>query len=415
MKWIALLLTMAAASAAVSAQTPEAASAPTASARPSGPPIVAPDVVTRPSHASLADLPPPRRFVTHHRTVIRGKPIAYTATAGETYITNLYGNPIARFFSFAYVKDGPKGPSRPVLFVFNGGPGAASLWLHMGVIGPRRLVLDHEVNPSSTPPFGLRDNPFSPLDVADLVFIDPVGTGYSQAVGEAANRDFFGVDEDADSVARFIEAWLSENGRWNSRKYIMGESYGSVRAAVLPRALIGGPFYTGVMRGITVDGIILLGITLDPPNPAGAPAAGLDPSVGLALPSMAATAWYHRKIDRAGRSVADLFAEVTRFAATDYADALNRLTAGTLAEADKQRIAGRLAGYTAIPGEVWLRGNLTLSRQQFLRTLLADRGLEAGSYDSRYTLKLAQSGNDPVATIPPWAATCPVSSRRFTK
>jgi carboxypeptidase C (cathepsin A) len=402
-KRLAAWLFAAAASATAVAQAPPPPTVPPALAatapRPAGPPAAAPEVVTRPSHVTLTDMPPPRRFVTHHRTIIRGKSIAYTATAGETYIANLYGNPIARFFSFAYVKDGPADPSRPVLFVFNGGPGSSSLWLHMGAVGPRRLVLDQEVNPSSTPPFGIQDNPFSPLDVADLVFIDPIGTGFSQAVGEASNSDFYGVDEDADSVSRFIEAWLSENGRWNAPKYVMGESYGSVRAAVLPRALMGGPLYTGVMRGITLDGVVLLGITLEPPSPAHA-AGEPDSGAGFALPSMAATAWYYRKIDRAGRSVGDLFAEVTRFGATDYADALERLAAGSLPDADKQRIAARLAGYTGIPADAWLRGSLVVSRQQFLRSLLVDRGLEAGNYDSRYTLPLAHSGNDPVSDDP---------------
>jgi carboxypeptidase C (cathepsin A) len=386
--------------AAAPAIAQERPATPAASAAVAGPPPMAPSVVTRASKASLADLPPPRRFVTHHQTIVRGKPVRYTATAGETYITNLHGDPIASFFSFAYVKDGPRDKSRPVLFAFNGGPGSASLWLHLGVVGPRRLVLDQEVNPSPTPPFGLQDNPYSLLDVADLVFIDPVGTGYSRAVGDAANADFFGVDEDADSVARFIEAWITENGRWNSPKYVMGESYGSVRAAILPRALIGGPLYTGVMRGITVDGVILLGITLAGPNPPPPPRDAPDPRLGLSLPSMAATAWYHGKISREGRTLPGLFAEVTRFAATDYPEALFRLGAGTLAEGDKQAMAARLAGYSGVPADAWLKADLRLPSQAFLRTVIADRGLEAGNYDSRYTLPLAPTLGDPVADDP---------------
>ena len=378
------------------------AAAPAAAQPPSGPPEPAAPVMTRVSEnpVSIDNLPPPRRFVTQHETMIRGQRLRYTATAGETYITNLYGEPIARFFSFAYVKDGPRDPSRPVMFVFNGGPGSASVWLHMGVIGPRRLVLDQEVNPSVTPPFGIQDNPYSPLDVADLVFIDPVGTGYSQAVGNARNADFYGIDEDADSVARFIELWLTENGRWNSPKYLVGESYGTVRAAILPRALMGGPFYAGVMRGITVDGIVLLGLALGAMgDEAGAP-AGPDPRAGLFLPSFAATAWYHNRIDRAGRSVEQIHAEAAAFGATDYAEALFRLRGGNLPDADKRRVAERLAALTGIPAESWIRADLRITNQAFLRTILADQGLEAGNYDSRYTLPLAQSGNDPVADDP---------------
>jgi len=370
---------------------------------PAGPPNPAPEFVARvpENPVTMASLPAPRRFATRHEAEIGGQRIRYTATAGETYITNLYGHPVASFFSFAYVKDGPRDVSRPVLFVFNGGPGSASLWLHMGVVGPRRLVLDQEVNPSLTPPFGLQSNPHSLLDVADLVFIDPVGTGYSQAIGNAVNADFFGIDEDAESVARFIEAWITENGRWNSPKFLMGESYGSVRAAILPRTLMGGPFYSGVMRGITVNGVILLGVALGVmgPEPA-APTSGPDPRIGLPLPGFAATAWYHNRIDRAGRSIEQLYEEVGRFAAGDYAEAIHRLIAGTLPEPEKARIAERLSAYTGISAETWLRGNLRLGNQAFLRALLTEQGLEAGNYDSRYTLPLARSGNDPVADDP---------------
>ncbi|MGZ8313203.1 MAG: S10 family serine carboxypeptidase-like protein, partial [Allosphingosinicella sp.] len=343
---------LAAPAAALGAQThagdvtlpPPPSSAPPQPAAASGPPLPAPAFVTRISDRPLtmADVPAPRRFVTRHETVIRGQRLRYTATAGETYISNLAGEPVARFFSFAYVREGSRDASRPVMFVFNGGPGSASIWLHMGVIGPRRLVLDQEVNPSSTPPFGLQDNPNSPLDVADLVFIDPVGTGFSQAAGNARNADFFGVDEDAESVARFIELWLTENGRWNSPKYLVGESYGSVRAAVLPRTLMGGPLYSGVMRGITVDGIVLLGVVLNnigtPPAPAG-PATAPDPRAGLFLPSFATTAWYHNRIDRAGRSVAEIYDEASRYGAGEYADAVHRLGAGTLSGSEKASVA----------------------------------------------------------------------------
>jgi carboxypeptidase C (cathepsin A) len=366
-------------------------------------PQLAPEVVTRSSEVPVRaeDLPPLRRFVTEHETMIRGRALRYTATAGETYITNLAGEPTARIFSFAYVRDGGADPDRPVTFVFNGGPGSASLWLHMGALGPKRLVLDSEVNPSPTPPFGLVDNPFSPLDVTDLVFVDPVGTGFSQAVGNARNSDFFGVDEDADSMARFIEAWLTENGRWNAPKYLVGESYGSARAAVLPRPLMGGPLYTGVMRGITVDGIVLLGLVLDGPRPSDEErAAGPDPRLGLNLPAMAATAWYHERVDRAGRTVTQIHDEASAFAQGDYARALHRLGEGGLPASERDGIAGRLEALTGIAASQWLENGLRIDNRTFLRTLLADEGLEAGNYDSRYTLPLAQSGNDPVADDP---------------
>lgn len=369
-----------------------------------GPPQPAPAVVTRQSGkpVSFAELPPPRRFETEHQIAVRGKPLRYRVVAGETYITSLFGEPIASLFSFSYFREGPRDPSRPVLFVFNGGPGAASLWMHIGAMGPRRVVLYPEVNPANTPPFGLEDNPLTLLDVADLVFIDPVGTGYSRALGNAKPADFFGVDEDADSIARFIELWLTEHGRWNSPKYLLGESYGVVRAAVLTRALLGGVFYGGVMRGITVNGVILVagGLSGGPrPDPEAKPQAP-DPAVGLALPGMAITAWYHGRIERRGQSGPDLYEEVRQFAATEYAQAVFELDNGRLPDAQRDRIALRLAGYTSIPAVEWSANALRIPMQKFLRLVLAGQGLEAGNYDSRYTLPLAGSGNDPVADDP---------------
>jgi carboxypeptidase C (cathepsin A) len=396
MKYIApaalVILTLGTIAAPLFAQTAE---------RPSAAPAVATRISER--KVGLADLPAPLQFVTQHQTTIRGKPLSYTAMAGETYITNLAGEPTARFFSFSYLKDGPPDPSRPVLFVFNGGPGAASVWLHLGVVGPKRVVLDREVNPSNTPPFGVKENPYSPLDVADLVFIDPVGTGFSHAVGNAKDSDFFGVDEDADSVARFIELWLTKNGRWNSPKFLMGESYGSVRAAVLPRALMGGVTYAGVMRGVTINGIILLGVALNAgvrPAPPANPPAGPNPEVGLTLPSLAVTAWYHNKIDRAGRTAEQVYGEAKTFGTTEYANAIAHLNAGALSGEEKIRIATKLATLTGISGDTWLGNNLQMSAQSFLKQILADKGLEAGLYDSRYTMSSANNGGDPVADDP---------------
>ncbi|MFN3514816.1 MAG: S10 family peptidase [Phenylobacterium sp.] len=355
--------------------------------------------MSRPTEPGPVDpLPAPKRFVTQRATTIGGQRIAYTAIAGETYLYNRAGEPIGSIFSFTYLKDGPRDPHRPVLFVFNGGPGSASLWLHMGVVGPRRVVLDREVNPSNVPPFGVADNPHSLLDAADLVFIDPVGTGWSKPIGKGVPADFWGVDEDADSVAQFIELWLTEHGRWNAPKYVMGESYGSIRAAVLPRALMGGPLYVGLMRGITLNGVILLGATLDA-RPGQGGAADAEMRQALQLPALADTAWAHEKIDRGGRSLEAFHEEALAFAKGDYLQALRREKAGELSADERGRVASRLAGYTGLPAEAWAR-NLKLSDQEFSRRLLADRGLQVGVYDSRYTLPLAGSGHDPVGDDP---------------
>lgn len=334
-------------------------------------------------------------FVTRHQTQIRGQHIAYTATAGETLLRNGRGQPTAALFSFAYVKDDAPA-DRPVIFVFNGGPGSSSLWLHMGVVGPRRVQLDREVNPSNVPPFGVVDNPDSLLDVADLVFIDPIGTGFSRIVGVGEPEDFYGVDQDAESVAQFIELWLSANGRWNAPKYLMGESYGSARAALLPRALMGGPTtYSGVMRGITVNGIILLGSSLNGQGAGPGPAR----AAALNLPAMAATAWSHGRIERGGRSLADFDAEVSAFATGDYLNAVEKAATGALSQAERAAVVARLIRYTGVPAEAWPE-TLVLSTRAFSQLLLADQGLAVGLYDGRYTLPLAGDGGEPVADDP---------------
>lgn len=349
---------------------------------------------------TLADMPKVRRFVTHHKAVVRGQPLAYTATAGETYITNIAQEPVASIFSFSYVVDGGN-RARPVMFIFNGGPGSSSIWLHMGAVGPKRLVLDREVNPANTPPFGVRDNPFSILDVADLVFVDPVGTGFSRAVGHARNTDFYSVDADADSMARFIEAWLSEHGRWNSPKYLMGESYGSIRASVLPRALMGGPLYTGVMRGITVNGVVLLGTALNVGRPRiPAPSDTPDRKVGLTLPSLAVTAWYHHKSGSKSPDAASVYNEAKAFALGDYADAMFRLGRGELSDVAQRNIAQKLAYFTGISADKWLSGHLKIDDEAFRKELLASSGMEIGTYDSRYILPKDNDGGDPVADDP---------------
>ena len=358
------------------------------------------ELVTSPEGAprAMAEVPAPQRFVTRHRTTIRGKTIDYVATAGETHLFNAAGDPVASLFAFSYVKDGPPDPGRPVMFIFNGGPGSSSLWLHMGAVGPRRVVLDQEVNPSNVPPFGVAANPDSLLDVADLVFIDPVGTGYSRAIGAGKPEDFWGVDQDADSVAQFIELWLSENGRWTSPKFLMGESYGSVRAALLPRALMGGPTYVGVMRGITVNGIVLLGTTLGgrpgPPAPERAVA-----SAASDLTAQAATAWAHGRTAHQARALPVFQAQVERFARGAYSDALRAERDGTLSPAERAAIVETLSGYAGLPASAYADSRAVPSGA-FARTLLADEGLALGLYDGRYTLPLEPNGNEPVADDP---------------
>jgi Carboxypeptidase C (cathepsin A) len=339
--------------------------------------------------------------------MIRGKKVAYNATAEETYITNIEGEPVGRFFTFAYVRNGPVDRNRPVLFVFNGGPGSASLWLQMGALGPQRAFLDKDVNPSSVPPFGLLDNGDSPLDVTDLVFIDPIGTGFSHAVGTAEDADFAGVDADADSVARFIEAWLSRNGRYGSPKFVLGESYGGYRAALLPRALMGGLAYGGTMRGITLDGVIIVGSPLSAGASKPAAAESVNRAVASLIPGMAVTAHYHHLLPDTGKSVAEIYDEAAAFARKDYAEAVYRMRQGTLEQAELRTIADRLAQYTAVPADLWISNKLEINQPQYGALALSGSDLVVGLYDSRYTLPARHSGGDFVADDPAMAQYVP--------
>lgn len=342
----------------------------------------------------------PYRSVTEHSLVANGQTISYQAIAGDTWLRDMDGAPIASIFSFTYLRTDVRDSSRPVVFVFNGGPGSASIWIHMGAIGPRRVVLDADVNPSNVPPFGLEDNPNSILDVADLVFIDPVGTGFSVPLNGTDPKRFWGVDEDAEAVAQFIELWLSEYGRWNSPKYVLGESYGSIRAAVLPRALMGGPIYTGLMRGITLDGIILLGTTLEARQAGGdVPAVQLAAKQARSLPGIAATSAFHGLVEMPAGGVVEVYDAAAAYARDVYEPALRAHLGGTLSPETRAQVLADLSRMIGVPASV-IGDDLHIDERSYAKAALQQRGLEIGMYDSRYTLPLANSGGDPVADDP---------------
>lgn len=351
--------------------------------------------------ATVRDVPDLYRSVTGHEMTIRGKKVRYQAVAGDTYLYDLAGNVTASIFSFTYQRTDLNDANRPVLFIFNGGPGSASLWIHMGAIGPRQVVLDADVNPSNVPPFGLRDNPNSILDIADLVFIDPVGTGFSRALNGTDPASFWGVDEDAESVAQFIESWLTEYGRWNAPKYVLGESYGSVRAAVLPRALMGSPIYNGLMRGITLDGIVLLGTTLGSMggnDTAEKPAELVAAERARTLPGLAVTSSYHG-LAPGKDDIAGVYRAASDFAAATYRAALLKQIEGTLGDAERALVLNRLEAFTGLKASD-IGDDLYIDERSYAKAALAPKELEAGMYDSRYTLPLASSGFDPVADDP---------------
>ncbi len=331
---------------------------------------------SEPAKTAAPPIPELRRFTTKHQGTFNGHRIAYTAVAADTQLKDAAGKPRAHLFSFAYVKDGERDPTkRPVTFIFNGGPGSASLWLHMGAFGPKRVVVPSDATPTGAAPYQVIDNTLSPLDASDLVFIDPVGTGYSQAVGEAKPEEFWGLEADAVAIADFIKLWLTQNRRWASPRYLAGESYGTTRAVAVAGKLQSG------LSGVPMNGLALISVIIDfhtarfeKGNPL--------PDASF-LPTYAATALYHRRVKLDGKSRTAFLDEVRRFAIEEYAPAL--LQGTRLEPARRRRLAHRLAQMTGL-SERWLEGaNLRIDASRFRKELLREDGVTVGRLDSRYT------------------------------
>jgi carboxypeptidase C (cathepsin A) len=318
--------------------------------------------------------PPPNISVTRHTGIFGGQRVAYSATAGETYLKAEDGTPKASIFSIAYVRE-PRDPSRPVTFLFNGGPGSGSLWLHMGAFGPKRVAIPSDARDDGGPPFPILDNPDSLLDVTDIVFIDPVGTGFSHALGKTEAKEYWGVTADARSVAEFIRIWLNENGRWNSPKYLGGESYGTTRSAAVVNQL------EGAYNDVSLNGIILISTILDFGAEAFVP--GNEMPYILYLPSMAATAYHHGKVADPPASIEAFVQEARDFAAGDYAAAL--MKGQRLQGEERASIRRRLARFTGLSEQYVEAADLRISDQRFYKELLRDRGLTIGRLDARYT------------------------------
>lgn len=329
----------------------------------------------------------PVEFVSHHSMILGGRPVKFTVTAGETQLLNDNGLPIGALFSYSYIKDA-KGSTRPVIFITCGGPGSSSDSLHLALgawrLDPLRTTNVDGQQPFSTPPFPLVENPHSPLDVADLVFIDPIGTGYSRPIGQGTTADFWGVDEDSDMLAQFIELWLHKYNRWDSPKFFAGESYGGTRAALLALALAGGANFQGYDRGISLNGVISLSNNLGMPG-IGNNGVGTTKYLAFQLPSYAAAAWYHNSIDRKNRSLEAFYAEVTQFAGSDYLVALEKDKDGNLAPEERARTIAKLVEFTGVRAELWQK-QLTMTGAEFAKELLAARGLDVSAYDARFTM-----------------------------
>ncbi|MCU0358475.1 MAG: carboxypeptidase [Cyclobacteriaceae bacterium] len=310
--------------------------------------------------------------VTQQTVRINNTAINLTARTGTFLLRDENNEPIALFGFTYYTRDGVNNPKRPIMFAYNGGPGSSSFWLHMGVMGPKRIVVN---DPGYTPasPYQLVNNDYSILDMADLVMMDPIGTGLSVPVGKAKFDDFWGVDQDIRSISLFITQFLIEYGRMNSPKYLLGESYGTFRnAGVMNRMLNQGIALNGV---IMVSAVFDLRTLLFPPND--------DLPYILHFPTYAATAWYHNKITDKPASLEKFLETVRAFCEKEYAPALYK--GDQLTESERKLIAARLSSFSGIAPDYWLKANLRVQASAFYQELLRDEGRTVGRLDSRYT------------------------------
>ncbi|MEZ4945699.1 MAG: peptidase S10 [Cyclobacteriaceae bacterium] len=319
-------------------------------------------------------IPEAKEFVTTHQGTFGGKAIKYKAVAGETYLKNNDGDPVASIWSVTYKLDGPENTNRPVTFVFNGGPGSASVWLHMGFFGPQITKVDSDASSDDGgAPYPLINNNHGMLDLTDLVFIDPVGTGYSRVIGKGKTEDYWGLMEDARSIAAFMREWVTKNKRWNSPKYIAGESFGTTRAAAVNYELEGDG------QEMSLNGLILISQALDYQGSTSAH----DNIVSYVtyFPSMAATAWYHKKAGQ-GKTLEVFVEEARKFALDEYVSALYKGTRLTAAE--KSHIADRMVYFTGLSKKYIEQADVRLLMPRFRKELLRDQGITIGQLDGRY-------------------------------
>ncbi len=321
------------------------------------------------------DPPKDELFETTHRIMLGDEEIEYRATTGTIVLKKEEGEPRASVFFIAYEKiSDDDGDDRPVTFSFNGGPGSSSVWLHLGVLGPRRIQMPDD-GTAPPPPYQLVDNAYTLLDVSDLVFIDPVSTGFSRAAPGYDASKFHGVEADLNSVGEFIRLYTTRNHRWQSPKFLIGESYGTIRAAGLAMRLQDA-------YGMYLNGIMLVSTVLDFQTINFA--HGNDLPYSLFLPAFAATARYHHRLPAQGdRPLPDFLAEVEAFALGDYNVALAQGDA--LPQEQRKRIAQRLADYTGLPEDYIEKSDLRVNIFKFARELLREDRKIIGRFDSRIT------------------------------
>jgi carboxypeptidase C (cathepsin A) len=332
--------------------------------------------------------------VTQNSITVAGRKVSYQAEAGLLVVHQKdpldedppapgeHGDsqtprlPEASMSYVAYFQGDKENPQRPITFLFNGGPGSSSVWLHMGAFGPKRVLTKDDAH-SPAAPYKLVDNEYSLLDASDLVFVDAPGTGFSHLRGTDKEKAFYGVDEDAHAFANFIVEFLSRHGRWNSPKYLFGESYGTTRASVLAYVLQNE-------KALDLNGVILLSAFLAMDDSADSPQfnPGIDQPYVLALPTYAATAWYHHKLPNQPAALEPFLAEVEQFALGDYWRALSE--GSKLTPEHKAAIAAKLNEYTGLPQQYIEQANLRVNGGEFDKTLLGSE-VTAGRLDSRFS------------------------------
>jgi carboxypeptidase C (cathepsin A) len=315
----------------------------------------------------------PMHFESEGIVRIDRKKINYTATAGTLVMKNEKGDAIAHFGYTAYEQKGSDKTKRPIMFAYNGGPGSASLWLHMGVLGPERVVIE-DLSFNTTGPFQRINNEYSILAKADLVMIDPIGTGFSRPIGETKGEDFWGVDQDIDSVSNFIARYISDNGRWQSAKYLLGESYGGIRS--------GGVAYQLMQKhSISLNGVILVSPYMS--FVAGNAGIKIDlPQVNY-FTTFAATAWYHKVIAERPDDLQQFLRAAETFAVEEYAPLLHKGSRASAAE--RQKVLIGMEKFTGISASYWDKANLRIDESRFAKELLRERGKLVGRIDSRFT------------------------------
>jgi carboxypeptidase C (cathepsin A) len=323
--------------------------------------------------APAKPVPEPVMFKSTHTGTFGGQKMTYRVEAGETQIKNADDEIAASFFTISYIRENAGSP-RPVSFVFNGGPGSASVWLHMGLLGPKRVKVASEADADDgASPYVLLDNPLSILDVTDLVFIDPIGTGYSRPVGKGEGKDYWSEEGDGSSIAEFIRIWITDHQRWNAPKYLIGESFGTTRAAYLAHRMLTGDV------DIALNGLVLISQALDYEGSTSAHDNVY--SYITYLPSMAAAAQYHGK---AGMGIPQdqFLADARAFARDEYGPAL--LKGALLKPEERAHVRDRLAYFTGLSPAYIETSDLRILMHRFQKELLRDQGVALGRLDGRY-------------------------------